>query len=77
MNDKEKVIVNEAIAIIAGECKKNKYCEECVFFCEETESCSLFFDYDETFPMDLERPFKTKKQRHWLSGKEVEVLDNG
>ena len=27
MNDKEKVIVNEAIAIIAGECKKNKYCE--------------------------------------------------
>ena len=23
------------------------------------------------------KPFKTKKQRHWLSGKEVEVIDNG
>lgn len=76
MNSKEKQIVNEAIAIIAGECKSFEHCEDgCAFYLGKCMFERI--DFNNNFPSDLSKPFKTKKQRNWLSGKEVEVLDNG
>lgn len=73
MDNKEKQIVNEAIAIIAGECKKNNNCKKCVFYYTD----GLYCCFDFIYPKNWEKPFKTKKERHWLSGKEKEVIDNG
>lgn len=73
MDNKKKQIVNEAIAIIAGECKKNNYCKKCVFW--NTDDLYCCFDF--IYPKNWEKPFKTKKESHWLSGKEKEVIDDG
>ena len=76
MKNKEKLIVNEAIAIIAGECKKSEWCDECALYQEKEirDHCPF---RDTIIPKDWKAPFPVKKERHWLSGKEVEVLDNG
>ena len=70
MDNKEKQIVNEAVEIIAGECNKNKYCNHCAFY---KKGCCFDFIH----PKEWKKPFTTKKESQWLSGKEKEVIDNG
>ena len=51
MKSKEKQIVNEAIAIIAGECKSIEYCEDgCAFYLGKCMFEGI--DFNNNFPSD-------------------------